>query len=348
MKVIESICGTINGKPVKSYSILTDRGFKLTCIEYGCIITEILAPDQYGKVENIVLGFDSLEEYIPQSSYFGCVIGRVAGRIRGASLMIDDVLYGLPKNHGEHNLHGGPKGFDQVIWDSTIQCDTDEVSIKFSYNSPNGENGFPGNLYTNVTYTVTNSSELIISYRAISNQKTVVNLTNHSYFNLSGDLKRTILDHELTLKSERYLELDEDLIPTGNSLFVKGTVFDFRQGQTLSTGIESNDPQMRVAKGGYDHPFLLSTNNQKEIILMDKESGRRLVMETDEPSVVLYTGNSLGGVHFIRGTKSKKYLGLCLETQKPPNMINHPDFPSYLLDRNKEYTSKTKIRFETI
>lgn len=348
MKVIEGVFGSLNGRNVKSYTIKTDNGMELTCIDYGCIITKINVRDREGNLENIVLGFDTIDEYKNYSPYFGCIIGRTAGRIENASFELDGVSYELPKNDGINNLHGGPHGFHDVIWDSSVEIQENEVNIAFSYTSPDGEEGFPGSLQVTVTYTINNANELTITYRARSDKKTIVNLTNHSYFNLSGNLKRTVLDHELTLKSDGFLELDSSLIPTGKVLPVEGNVFDFREGRQILQGVESEHPQIKLVGGGYDHPFLLNSNHQKEISLLDRESGRKIEVETDEPCVVVYTGNMLEDNYEIRGTQSQKHLGLCLETQKPPNMIDHPHFPSSILEANQVYTTKTKYSFTLI
>ncbi|WP_456278937.1 aldose epimerase family protein [Bacillus sp. AK128] len=341
MKVIEKIFGSLNGKDVKSYTVTTENGLELTCIEYGCVITSIKVPDHAGNLEEIVLGYDTIEKYVSQSPHFGCIVGRNSGRIEGASFELDGVTYSLSKNNGEHNLHGGPNGLDKVIWSSSVETTEDNVKIIFAYLSPDGEAGFPGNLNVTVTYTINQDNELLISYEAVSDQKTIVNLTNHTYFNLSGNLKTNILDHELTLKSGSYLELDSTLIPTGVEVPVEGTVFDFRQPSSFKRGVDSNDAQTVMVGGGYDHPFLLSTNHDKEIELVDRTSGRKLVIETDEPSVVLYTANSLGNEFSIRGRQSENYLGVCLETQKPPNMI-----PSFIIEANEKYKTKTKYSFQ--
>jgi aldose 1-epimerase len=348
MNVYESIFGSINEKDIKSYTVETDHGMEITCIEYGCIITSLQVADREGAIENIVLGFDTIEEYLNYSPYFGCVIGRSAGRIEGASFQLDGEIYTLAKNDGENNLHGGPNGFHNIIWDSSYEIRENVVHITFTHTSPDGTDGFPGNLKTTIMYSIYNSNELIISYHASSDKKTVVNLTNHTYFNLSGSLKRTVEDHELTLKSDFYLELDASYIPTGNVIPVENTVFDFRKGQKVSSGFQANDPQTKLVGGGFDHPFLLNVNNLKEITLVDKESGRKVEIETEEPCVVLYTGNSLANDFMIRGKRSEKHLGLCLETQKAPNMFNRPDFPSIIIEANKPYTTKTKYSFQIL
>jgi aldose 1-epimerase len=301
-----------------------------------------MVPNRNGIKENVVLGFDTLEEYLNDSSYIGATIGRISGRIKNAEFVLDGKTFTLEKNENGNNLHGGQKGFHNVVWNSTIEQKTDEVNITFSYTSADGEEGFPGNLKVNVTYTINNKNQIIISYWAISDKKTIVNLTNHSYFNLSGDLKRTILTHELTLKSDRFLELDSAFLPTGNILPVKDTVFDFRNSRLISDGINSRHPQIELVGRGYDHPFLLNVNNQLEILLRDKESGRELEIETDQPCIIFYTGNSLTNDFEIRGVQSQKHLGLCLETQAPPNMISAAE-----LEAGDIYSAKTKYTFKS-
>lgn len=345
MNVTENIFGELNGQTVKSFTISNDNGMEVTCIDYGCIITKINVPDQEGTIENVVLGFDTLEEYLNYSPFFGSVIGRVAGRIQQSKFDLDGVTYPLTKNEGENHLHGGPNGFHQVIWDSFIEEKSDEVHIKFSYISPDGEEGYPGRLEVTVNYSLNNNNELIITYQGTSDKKTLLNLTNHSYFNLSGDLKRNILEHEVTIKSDRFLELDESLLPTGNFINVENTAFDLREGKKILEGVKSEHAQNELVGGGYDHPFLLNTNNQEEICLVDTISGRKLVVETDKPSVILYTANMLESNFHIRGIPSQKHLGVCLETQCPPNAIHHQEFPSIILEKNEVYQSKTSFKF---
>lgn len=345
MNVTERVFGCLHGKDITSYTITNNNGMEMTCIEYGCIITSIRVPDKEGTIENVVLGFDSIEEYATSSPYFGCVIGRNAGRIENARFQVDGHTYSLTKNDGEHNLHSGPNGFHTIIWNSSCERKENEVHITFSHTSPDGDEGFPGTLQATVTYIMNEDNELVISYHAVSDQTTMINLTNHTYFNLSGSLKRTIVDHELWLQSDRFLELDTGLIPTGNAVPVEGTVFDCRKGRNIMEVVSSEHPQIKRVGGGYDHPFVLTNNHQREIVLVDKESGRKLEIETDEPCVVVYTGNSLSNDMTIRGTPCEKYLGMCLETQKPPNMIHHPDFPSLLVEANQAYTTKTIYSF---
>lgn len=345
MNITESIFGELNGHKIKSYTISNDHGMSVSCIEYGGIITGISVPDREGNIENVVLGFDTLEEYINHSPFFGAIIGRVAGRVAGSAFTLDGTVYQLPKNDGEHQLHGGTGGFHQVIWDSAAEKGLNEANIRFSYVSPDGEEGYPGTLKVTVSYTLNNENELVINYEAISDEKTIINLTNHTYFNLSGDLKRDILEHEVTIKSDHFLELDETLIPTGEFIHVENTPFDFRAGKKIKEGVNSGHQQNLLAGGGYDHPFLL---NKGEMTVADSVSGRKLAVETDRPSVVLYTANMLGNDFQIRGVQSKRHLGLCLETQCPPDAVHHEHFPSIVLEKNEIYKTSTNFKFHVV
>lgn len=345
MKVIQASFGQIDNQMINSFTLVNDQGMEITSINYGCIITKILAPDKHGNFENVVLGYDSLDEYLKNNAFFGAVCGRVAGRIKGGAFELDGQAYSLAQNDHNNHLHGGLKGFDKVVWDAKVIENEQEIGVQFSYLSPDGEEGYPGNLAIKVTYTLNNNNELTIRYAANTDQKTLLNVTNHSYFNLSGDLKRDILKHSLKIKSDKFLELNHELLPTGNLLDVENTPFDFSNGRHINTGVTSDYQQNLLAGNGYDHPFLLSTNQDNEIVLQDSESGRTLTIETAESGVVVYSGNSLSGEGEIRGVPSRKHLGICLETQGLPDAIHHPHFPSWILEKDEEYCSVTKYRF---
>jgi aldose 1-epimerase len=345
MKISYENFGQLDNKTIHSYTLVNDHGIEITAINYGCIITKIITPDKAGNYENIVLGYDSFAEYEKNPAFFGAVCGRVAGRIKGGVFELDGQEYSLVKNDNGNHLHGGSKGFDKVIWDAEIIENALEIGVQFSYVSPDGEEGYPGNLTIKVAYMLNNENELSIHYSAHTDQKTLLNVTNHSYFNLSGNLKRDILSHSLKIKSDRFLELGEDLVPTGNFLDVENTPFDFREERIIETGAMSDHPQNLLAGNGYDHPFLLSKNHDNEILLKDPESGRTLTIESDEVGVVLYSGNSLSTGSEIRGTQSRKHLGICLETQGLPDAIHHPHFPSVIVDKDQQYNSITKYRF---
>ncbi|GKU81865.1 aldose epimerase family protein [Niallia sp. NCCP-28] len=348
MEVKKKLFGEFNGQKITSYTIRNANRMEVTCIDYGCIITEIMVSNKQGIIENVVLGFDTLEEYIHYSPYFGSIIGRVAGRIGQSEFELDGITHHLPENEGKNHLHGGPKGFHHVIWESFIEEKADEASIIFSYTSPDGEAGYPGNLKVDVKYTINNNNEIVIAYKANTDKKTLVNLTNHSYFNLSGNLRRNILEHELKISSDQFLELDQSLLPTGKFMEVADTAFDLRKGKKILEAAESDHPQNKLVGGGYDHPFLLNANTLDQISLSDSFSGRKLVVQTDLPSVVVYTSNMLEGNFQIRGNSPEKHLGICLETQLPPDAMNHPEFPSIVLDKNETYQSKTSYRFTLV
>ena len=345
MKVVKEEFGSKDNQTVFLFNLINNHGVEIGCINYGCIITKIITPDKDGNFENIVVGYDTLNEYEKDSYFLGAAIGRVAGRIKGGSFELDGHTYSLAQNENKNHLHGGIKGFNQVIWDAEIIESEQEAAVRFTYLSPNGEEGYPGNLKVSVTYTLNNKNEFSIHYSGISDEKTLLNMTNHSYFNLSGDLKRDILNHSLVIKSDKFLELNDELLPTGEMLDVKGTAFDFTSERIIQTGVISEHPQNKLAGEGYDHPFLLNTQHNNEIVLKDSESGRTLTIETDEVGVVVYSGNQMKSEGLIAGVPSRKYLGICLETQGLPDAIHHQQFPSWILEKEEEYSSKTIYRF---
>jgi aldose 1-epimerase len=344
MKIIKEPFGNGN---VYEYTLKNDNGIEVSCLNYGCIITKILTPDNQGNLENIVLHFESMEEYEKNPPFLGAVIGRVAGRIKGAEFELDGKTYSLQKNEGENHLHGGMKGFHTVLWNAETIEEKNQAGIHFSYTSPDGEEGYPGTVSVQITYLLNNKNEFLIKYNAETNQKTLLNLTNHTYFNLSGNAKRDVLEHSLKLDSNQFLELNEQLIPTGVMVDVENTVFDFRNGRKIKDGTASNHSQNQLVGFGYDHPFLLNSHYNREIILFDEASGRKVIIETDEPSVVLYTGNSLTEDLKVNGVPCRKHLGLCLETQGLPDAIHQQSFPSIILDKNEEYSTETKYTFIT-
>lgn len=341
MKVEEKVIGTVEGEAVKAFTVSNSNGMEATFLEWGCAIQEIRVPDREGKVENVVLGYETLDEYVNDQAFLGVVVGRVAGRIQQAVLTIDGESLKLPANDGNNTLHGGPEGFHRKVWNGQAEVDDKEVRVRLTYISEDGEEGFPGRLETEVVYTLNEQNELAISYRAVSDKKTAVNLTNHSYFNLSGDLKRNALEHALTMESEQFVELDSSLIPTGNALNVEDSVFDFRNGRTIGEGIESKHPQIEMVGGGYDHPFLLNGEGMSELKLEDPESGRVMEVETDRPAVIFFSGNNLDGDIQLKERKSERHLGICLETQVAPGNL-----AAILLDAGEVFEAKTVFRFK--
>ncbi|OIK16540.1 galactose mutarotase [Bacillus sp. MUM 116] len=345
MKITEQVFGEYNGRQVIEYALVNDSGMHVSCLNYGCVITKIMVPDRGGMMENVVLGFDNFNDYLEWSPYFGAVVGRVAGRIKDARFELDGKEYLLTKNEGANHLHGGQKGFSSCFWQAEKIENEQAAGVKFSYQSPDGGEGYPGHLNTAVTYLLTNENELEITFEATTDQTTIVNLTNHTYFNLSGNLKQDITDHILQLEGDRILELGSDLIPTGYMIETAGTPFDFSKGRRLRDGIYSTYAQNVLVGNGYDHPLIFSKQGENSILLSDEESGRRLEVTTNQPCVVLYTGNFLEGPYSISGVPARDYLGVCLETQGFPDAIHHPEFPTIILNPEEVYFGKTTYRF---
>jgi aldose 1-epimerase len=345
LNISEELFGYFEGEPVSKYTLSNNLGMSVSCLNYGCVITKIIVPDREGNLENVVLGFDHFEDYLQWSPYFGAVIGRVAGRIKGAKFELDGKSYTLSENNPPNHLHGGKKGFSSVIWKTVKIEKKDVVGLKFYYRSEDAEEGYPGNLDTSVTYLVNNHNELIITYEAETDQKTLVNLTNHSYFNLSGELKRDCSEHKLQIESDYFLELDEHFIPTGKFIESANTPFDFSKGRYVQEGFISDHIQNVRVGHGYDHPLVFREVGLNRIELSDEESGRYLQVTTDQPCVVFYSGNQLKGPYSIFGKKARNYMGVCLETQGYPDAIHHSHFPSIVLEPNKFYYSSTNYRF---
>nr|WP_318036236.1 aldose epimerase family protein [Halobacillus amylolyticus] len=275
------------------------------------------------------------------------MIGRVAGRIDGSSFTIEGKKYPLVANEGTNHLHGGPKGFHTKVWKAHSFQTSSSVGVKFMYESPDLEGGYPGNLLVEVTYQLNNFNQLTIDYQAASDKDTALALTNHTYFNLSGNLKRTIHKHRVLVDSNKFVELDESLIPTGKIRPVENTPFDFRQERSLTSGIHSNFKQNLLARSGYDHYFLFDRKKQEAVVVKDYESGRVMRINTDQPGMVMYTSNNLTSEHQLAGRRSEKYLGVCFETQAAPASLHHNGFPSILLKTDEPYSQQTSFTFET-
>jgi len=329
----------------KKVTLTNNNGVVVSFLNYGGIITEILAPDKHGNLENIVLAYQDYNQYISNPGFLGALIGRVAGRISGASFELDGKTYHLEANEGEHTLHGGPNGFNQVLWDVETFEFNNEVYARLTYTSPDGEGGFPGNVEAVVTYTLNNDNQFIINYVTNADQKTPVTLTNHAYFNLSGNAKSTLHQHEVTLDSSQFVELDGELIPTGKILDVEGTVFDFRKGRLLKDGFNPDAIQNRIVGDGYDHYFLFDQERDVQAIVKEKTSGRILTVKTSQPGVVMYTSNNLDeGLELTAGV-TEQYLGLCLETQGSPASLHHDGFPNIIQEAGEVHTTQTVFSF---
>lgn len=346
MQIEQKVFGEIENQEVVQFSITNKSGFTVRFINYGCVITDIIAPDREGNMENVVLGFDCMEDYENHSPYFGAVVGRIAGRIANSQFTLNGKSYQITKNEGDNHLHGGVKGFSHVLWDYKVVEEKDAVGVEFSYTSKAGEEGFPGKVEVTTTYLVNENNQLDIRYKATTDEDTIINLTNHTYFNLSGDLSKTIKNHELQLESSRYIELKEDSIPTGRLIPVEGTPFDFTNSKPISQGVDSGYKQNELAGNGFDHPFVLDSNFNREIELYDPESGRKLLVETDQPAVVIYTCNQSEGDYKIRGVRPHHHMAICLETQGFPDAINQPDFPPVTLKKDDVYQAHTRYIFK--
>lgn len=332
--------GETDGKPVYLYTLTNKNSDEVKISTYGATVTSWIVGDNKKNKSNIVLGFDSLSGYLAKPPYFGATIGRYGNRIANAKFKIDTTTYQLSANDGKNHLHGGNKGYDKVIWDATPAADS-SASLTLSYLSKDGEEGYPGNLKITVVYTLTDDNELLIDYTAETDKTTPVNLTHHSYFNLTGDVNNTILNHELQVNADRYTPVDAGLIPTGELKDVKGTAFDFLQPHKIGERITA-------VGGGYDHNFvLIRKSNDMELVatLSDSSTGRKLEVYTTEPGLQFYSGNFLDGtIKSSDGKAIQKHTGLCLETQHFPDSPNQPAFPSTLLKPGEKYHTVTRYK----
>jgi aldose 1-epimerase len=329
-------------KGVYLYTLTNDKGTEIKITNFGGIVTSIKTLDKQSKAEDIVLGFDNLEQYEAGHPYFGAICGRYANRIGNAQFTINGEKYNMVANDGGNTLHGGTKGFDKVIWLSGTIENEKEVGVKLIYFSPNLEEGFPGNMSTEVTYLLNNSNELTILYSAITDKATFVNLTNHCYFNLNA-CKKEIYDQILTINSEKITEVNSTNIPTGKIENIRGTAFDYNKPTRIGDSITK-------MKNGYDHNYILNKQKPGELTLAakvyDPESGRNMEVYTTEPAVQFYSANYLDGtLKGLIGVIYKKHFALCLETQHYPDSPNHPEFPTTLLKPGEIYTQKTICKF---
>ena len=340
----ESFGQTTDGEQVDLYTLANANGLRARITNYGAILVSLEVPDRDGKLADITLGYDTLDGYIKKGSFFGATVGRYANRIGGAGFVLNGIEYKLAANNGENHIHGGRKGFDKVVWNAEQIETADAVGVKLTYLSKDGEEGYPGNLDCTVIYTLTNNDELKISYEAETDKTTVVNLTNHSYFNLAGQGTGDILGHELMLNADSYTVVDEGLIPTGEIRSVKDSPMDFTSPMSIGSRID------QVGKG-YDHNYVLNSGGGGLALcarVYEPTSGRVMEVYTTEPGVQLYTGNFLNGS--ITGKDGKvynKHYAFCLETQHFPDSPNKPHFPSVVLNPGQKYMTVTVHKFYT-
>ena len=338
-----------DGQNVDLYVLTNSNGAQVSITNFGGIVVSLKVPDKAGKLGDVVLGYDSLDGYVKDTAYLGALIGRYGNRIAHGKFSIDGVAYTLAKNNGENSLHGGLKGFNKMVWQAKPLTTKDGPALELKYTSKDGEEGYPGNLSVTVVYTLSNRNELRIEYSATTDKKTVVNLTSHSYFNLTGSSANDILGHLLTLNADEFTPVDAGLIPTGELRKVQGTPFDFRQPVAIGARIGNDDAQLKLGKG-YDHNFVLNRRKQGDLELAarvtEPTSGRVMEVWTTQPGVQFYSGNFLDGtIHGKDGQVYQRRSGFSLETQHFPDSPNHANFPSTLLKPGERYHTITVYKF---
>lgn len=335
---------TAAGEAVELFTLTNKNGMEAAITNYGGIVVSLKTPDRAGKLADVVLGYENLDGYLAKSPYLGALVGRYGNRIAKGKFILNGQEYTLAKNNGENSLHGGLKGFDKAVW----KARDISPSLELTYTSKDGEEGYPGNLTATVTYTLTGDNELRIDYLATTDKDTVVNLTNHSYFNLAGQGEGDILGHQVEIFADKFTPVDAGLIPTGELRPVEGTPFDFRKPMEIGARIEGKDEQL-VRGGGYDHNFVLASGGGSLALaarVYSAKSGRVMEVLTTEPGLQFYSGNFLDGT--IKGKGGKVYArryGLCMETQHFPDSPNQPAFPTTVLKPGAKYQTTTVYRF---
>jgi aldose 1-epimerase len=340
--------GVVDGTRVSLYTLRNASGMEARITNYGGIIVSLKVPDRKGSLGDVVLGYDSLSSYVKANPYFGCLIGRYGNRIASGKFSLGGTEYTLAVNNAPNHLHGGNRGFDKVVWTVQEPESVPGKSLVLTYTSRDGEEGYPGKLEARVVYSLTDSNELKIQYSARTDKPTVVNLTQHSYFNLAGPGDGTILGHELMIAADRFTPIDATLIPTGELRPVKGTPLDFTTLTAIGARINQDDEQLRYGLG-YDHNFVLSKPEGTFGLaarVVEPTTGRVMEVLTSEPGIQFYSGNFLDGSYIGKGGKPYQHrYGFCLETQHYPDSPNHPDFPSTVLRPGEEYNTTTVYRF---
>jgi aldose 1-epimerase len=353
MRKKESFGKLANGLEVNSYLLKNANEMEVKIIEYGAIVVSITTPDRNGKFADVTLGYDNLESYVTDTFCFGAIVGRYGNRIGKGKFTLDGKEYQLSINNGKNHLHGGTEGFNKKVWSAvnTKEEPTDgAASITLKYISKDGEEGYPGTVELTVKYTLTNDNELLINYSATTDKKTILNPTHHSYFNLSGDMNKTILGHEVMIDADKFTPIDKDLITTGVYAEVTNTPMDFRTPKIVGKDIEANYEQLKLA-GGYDHNWALNKHGKalaKFASVYEAVSGRLMEAWTDQPGVQFYCGNFIDGTAKGKnGIAYAKRTGLCLEAQAYPDSPNKPDWPSPVLEPGKVYIQTTIYKFSS-
>jgi aldose 1-epimerase len=344
----ESYGKVSEGKPVELFTLTNRNGMVVQITNYGGIINSLKVPDQHGEMLDVVLGYHTLDKYIERNPSFGCLVGRYGNRIAGGKFTLDGVEYNLAVNNGPNHLHGGRIGFDKRVWEPELITEENRAGLKLSYFSPHMEEGYPGNLQVEAIYWLNDENELQLDFKATTDRRTVLNLTHHSYFNLSGHSSGDILNHEAKFYADRIVAIDSVSIPTGNLMEVAGTPFDFREFKTIGRDITA-DHQQIINGNGYDHSFIINGQPgdlRPACIVREPVSGRSLEVWTTEPAIQFYTANFLDGT--ITGkdqTVYEKRSGFCLEAQHFPDSPNHPEFPTTILDPGDEFFQSTIYKF---
>jgi aldose 1-epimerase len=343
--VRKEVFGNHNGKEVYLLTLTNNSGNVIRVTNFGAKLIWIEVPDRNGKKDNVTFGYDTFEETLAGDMSFGSVVGRYANRISKGKFTIDGVEYTTPLNNGPNTLHGGPLGWHSVVWDTEILKNSKSPAVKFSYLSTDMEQGFPGNVKVEVVYTWNDNNEVVMDYTWTTDKKTIVNVTNHSYFNLHGAGNGDVLDHVLTLKASAFTPVDSVMIPTGEIRPVAGTPFDFTTPHTIGERIGENYEQLILGKG-YDHNFVLDNKDEVDVTVYEPVSGRMLEVLTDQPGMQLYTGNFLNGKQKGHGGRAFNFRsGMCLESGHYPDSPNHPEFPSTIINPGETLKSTTIYRF---
>jgi len=343
--VRKDVFGNHDGKEVYLLTLTNKAGNVIRLTNYGAKINWIEVPDKNGRKDNVTFGYDTFDGTLKGDMSFGSVVGRYANRIANGKFTLDGVEYHTPINNGPNTLHGGPAGWHSVVWNTEILKDSKYPAVKFTYISPDMEEGFPGTVNAAITYTWTDNNEIVMDYVCTTDKKTVINVTNHAYFNLHGAGNGDILDHVLTLKAFAFTPVDSVMIPTGEIRPVAGTPFDFNTAHTIGERIGDKYDQLILGKG-YDHNYILDNKDEVDATVWEPESGRMLEVITDQPGLQLYTGNFLDGKQIGHGGKPYNFRsGLCLESGHYPDSPNHPDFPTTVLNPGETFKSTTIYRF---
>ncbi|MBS9522783.1 galactose mutarotase [Litoribacter alkaliphilus] len=343
LKILTKNSGkTISGKEIQIFELENKSGTQVSISNFGGVITNLKVADRDGQFEDIVLGFDDISEYPDNGYFFGATIGRYANRIAGGKFSLDEKQFQLTKNDSDNHLHGGVLGYDEVVWEAEPFEEDDKVGVKLTYVSQDGEEGYPGTVQNSAVFTLNNDNVLTINFEATTDESTIINMTHHGYFNLSG-MQENVLDHTLKIFGEKYTPVNRELIPTGELRSVKDTPFDFREEKQIGVDIQQ-------VEGGYDHNFVIKEGNSRELKLQaelhHEGSGRFLALYSDAPGLQFYSGNFLDGVKGKSGKNYDKHMGLCLEPQAFPDSPNQPNFPSVRLDKGQTYQHTIEYHFK--